>query len=305
LIDAGMCPRRLKETAMTPLRRRMLDALVLHGKARRTQQAYISAVAQLARYYRCSPDTLSGAQIEAYLLHLLRERQLARSTVNQAGCAINFLFGKVLGRAGSPCQIPLPRAPQTLPEILSRDEIARLLACALHLKARGALSCAYALGLRVSELCALRLEHIDTAADRMCVRVVQGKGAKDRYVPLPPDLLELLRTYRRLMQPRGWLFTAAADGNRPLNIDQAQRWYHHARDAAGITKAGGIHLLRHCYATHLLEAGVDLHSISQWLGHRHVNTTARYLHLARPDAPDGARRAPLALLSSLPALPLH
>jgi site-specific recombinase XerD len=289
---------------MTPLRRRMLDALVLHGKATRTQEAYISAVAQLARYYRRSPDTLSGAEIEAYLLHLLRERQLTRSTVNQAGCAINFLFGKVLGRAGSPCQIPLPRGPQTLPEILSREEIARLLACALHLKARTALSCAYALGLRVSELCALRLEHIDTAADRMCVRVVQGKGAKDRYVPLPPDLLDLLRTYRRLMRPHGWLFGAAADAERALHSEQAQRWYWHARDAAGVTKAGGIHLLRHCYATHLLEAGVDLHSISQWLGHRHVNTTARYLHLARPDAPDGARRTPLTLLSNLPA-PLH
>jgi site-specific recombinase XerD len=283
----------------------MLDALVLHGKAKRTQEAYISAVAQLARYYRCSPDTLSGAQIEAYLLHLLRERQLTRSTVNQAGCAINFLFGKVLGRAGSPCQIPLPRGPQTLPQILSREEIARLFACALHLKARTALSCAYALGLRVSELCALRLDHIDTAADRMCVRVVQGKGAKDRYVPLPADLLALLRTYCRHVRPRGWLFSSATDPARVLHPEQAQRWYWHARDTAGITKGGGIHLLRHCYATHLLESGVDLHSISQWLGHRHVNTTARYLHLARPDAPDGARRTPLTLLSNLPAPPLH
>ncbi len=142
---------------MTPLRQRMLDALVLHGKAPRTQEAYISAVAQLARHYRRSPDSLNGAEIEAYLLHLLRERQLTRSTVNQAGCAINFLFGKVLGRDGSPCRIPLPHGPQRLPEILSRDEIARLLGCARTLKARTVLSCAYALGLRVSELCALRV----------------------------------------------------------------------------------------------------------------------------------------------------
>jgi integrase/recombinase XerD len=145
----------------------------------------------------------------------------------------------------------------------------------------------------------------DVAADRMCVRVVQGKGAKDRYVPLPADLLTELRQYRSLLKPRGWLFPAAADAGRPLHSEQAQRWYWHARDAAGITKAGGIHLLRHCYATHLLEAGVDLHSISQWLGHRHVSTTARYLHLARPDAPDGARSSPLALLSSLPGARLH
>jgi site-specific recombinase XerD len=167
------------------------------------------------------------------------------------------------------------------------------------------LSCAYALGLRVSELCALRLEHIDSAADRMCVRVVQGKGAKDRYVPLPADLLERLRSYCRQVRPRGWLFSAATDAAQALHTEQAQRWYWQARDRAGITKAGGIHSLRHGYATHLLEAGVDLYSISQWLGHRHVNTTARYLHLARPDAPDGARRTPLQLLSGLPTPPLH
>jgi site-specific recombinase XerD len=290
---------------MTPLRQRMVDALVLHGKAERTREAYISAVAQLARHYRCSPDTLSGAQIEAYLLHLLQERHLTRSTVNQAGCAINFLFGKVLGREGTPCRIPLPRGPQKLPEILSRDEIARLLSCASHLKARTALSSAYALGLRVSELCTLRVEHIDSAADRMCVRVVLGKGAKDRYVPLPADLLELLRAYCRQVRPRGWLFSAARDPARALHMEQAQRWYWQARDTAGITKGGGIHLLRHCYATHLLESGVDLHAISQWLGHRHINTTARYLHLARPAAPDGVRRTPLTLLSNLPASPRH
>ncbi len=189
---------------MTPLRRRMLDALVLHGKAKRTQEAYISAVAQLARHYRRSPDLLSGEQIEAYLVHLLRERQLTRSTVNQAGCAINFLFSKVLGHAELPYRAPLPRGPQRLPEILSREEIARLLACACSLKARTALSCAYALGLRVSELCALRLEHIDSAADRMCVRVVQGKGAKDRYVPLPAELLALAGRWRAGLAASGW-----------------------------------------------------------------------------------------------------
>ena len=290
---------------MTPLRRRMIDALILHGKAARTQESYVGAVAQLARHYRCSPEALSGEQIEAYLLHLLRERKLSRSTVNQAGCAINFLFRKVLGQEAAVARVPLPRGPQRLPEILSREELARLLSCAVHLKARTALTCTYALGLRVSELCALRIEHIDTAADRMCVRVVQGKGAKDRYVPLPVDLLDEIRHYRRLLHPRAWLFAAAADAERPLHSEQALRWYWHARDAAGITKAGGIHTLRHCYATHLLEAGVDLHSISQWLGHRHISTTARYLHLARPEAPDGIRRAPLALLSNLPQSPLH
>ncbi len=288
---------------MTPLRQRMHDALVLHGKAARTQDAYIEAVARLARYYRRSPDRLNNEQVQQYLLHLLQTRCLSRSTVNQAGCAFRFFYGTVLGHAGEAFQIPLARAPQKLPEILAREEIAQLLACAPHFKARTLLACGYALGLRVSELCALRPEHIDSAADRMCVRVVQGKGAKDRYVPLAPDLLDTLRLYWRSVHPRRWLFAAATDASRPLAIEQAQRWYHRARDAAGVTKAGGIHTLRHCYATHLLEAGVDLHSIAQWLGHGHVSTTARYLHLVRPDAPDGARRSPLALLASLPTPP--
>lgn len=177
---------------MTPLRQRMLDALVLHGKAARTQQAYIDAVASLARHYRRSPDQLSADEVQRYLLHLLRERHLARSSVNQYGCAFRFLYGNVLGLDGVAFQIPLAAAPQRLPEILSRAEIAALLECAPHLKARALLSCGYALGLRVSELCALRPEHIDSAADRMCVRVVQGKGARDRYVPLSAELLARL-----------------------------------------------------------------------------------------------------------------
>jgi site-specific recombinase XerD len=153
--------------------------------------------------------------------------------------------------------------------------------------------------LRVSELCRLRVQDIDGHADRMCVRIVHGKGAKDRYVPLSPDVRQLLRDWWKHAHPGGWLFCAQTEPARPLSEDSASRWYHAARSAAGITKQGGIHALRHCYATHLLEAGVDLHSLSQWLGHRHIGTTMRYLHLARPDAPDGMRRAPLELLRAL------
>ena len=141
---------------------------------------------------------------------------------------------------------------------------------------------------------------IDSAADRMCVRIVQGKGAKDRYVPLSPDVLQLLRAWWQLAHPQGWLFCAQSEAAKPLDMESASAGIAQLARAAGITKRGGIHTLRHCYATHLLEAGVDLHSLSKWLGHRHVSTTMRYLHLARPDAPDGIRRAPLALLSALP-----
>ncbi|MEZ5652390.1 MAG: site-specific integrase [Burkholderiaceae bacterium] len=277
----------------------MIDALILHGKSARTQKAYVFAVAQLARYWRCSPEALSGDQVRAYLVYLLCDRGLSRSSVNQTGCAIRFLFLHVLHRPDEEIRIPLPRGPQRLPEILSRQEIARLLSCAPHLKARCLLASIYALGLRVGEACALRIDQIDSAPDRMCVHVRHGKGGKDRYVPLSQDLLMLLRQYWREMHPKVWLFPGTAPTPGPVGIERVQRWYQRARLNAGIRKIGGVHTLRHCYATHLLEAGVDLHSISQWLGHRHVCTTSRYLHLAHPGEPDGARHAPLELLAGL------
>lgn len=287
---------------MTPLRQRMLDALELRGMAARTQESYIDAVARLARHYKRSPAALSAQEVQGYLLHLLRERQRSRSTVNQYGCAFRFLYGTVLGLDGEAFHIPLGMAPQRLPEILSREEIARLFAVTTRLGPRTFLMLAYATGLRLSELCHLCVADIDSHADRMCLRVVQGKGGKDRYVPLEQDTLDVLRAWWHGAHPQHWLF-AGRDNSQPINDATAQKWYQAARTRAGITKRGGIHTLRHCYATHLLEGGADLYSLSQWLGHRHVSTTARYLHLARPDAPDGARRDPLKLLAALPPIP--
>jgi integrase/recombinase XerD len=297
-----MCPRSLtEEKAMTPLRQRMLDALELRGMSPRTQRAYIEDVARLARHYKRSPDGLSATEVQQYLLHCLREQRLSRSSVNQYCSAFRFLYGTVLGLEPSEFEIPLAPAPQQLPEILSREELARLFAVAAYEKSRTFLEVAYGTGLRVSELCRLRVADIDSHRDRMCVRVEQGKGAKDRYVPLAEDVLEQLRRWWRAEQPRRWLFTGSRWPVKPLSVAAAQRWYRAACAQAGITKRGGIHTLRHCYATHMLEAGVDLHSLSQWLGHGHVNTTSRYLHLVRPDLPQGARREPLSLLRGLPA----
>ena len=288
---------------MTPLRQRMLDALQLRGLSDRTSDAYLYAVVRLARHYRRSPDALSAEEVQQFLLHLLRERKLARSSVNQFGCAFRFLYGTVLGRDGAAFQIPLGPAEQRLPELLSREELARVFSAARHEKSRTFLRLAYGTGLRLSELCHLRVEDIDSHADRMCVRVVRGKGNKDRYVPMSAAVLEALRHWWRLSRPRQWLFTNRSDGDRPLYPQCAQRWYQGACAQAGITKRGGIHGLRHAYATHLLEAGVDLYSLQQWLGHRHVSTTTRYLHLVQPDVPAGARRDPLNLLGALPPIP--
>jgi integrase len=308
LTDTGMCPCFDPEvTVMTLLRQRMLDELILRGLAPRTQESYIGAVSLLARNYRCSPDLLSAEQVRGYLLHLLRDLKRSRSTVNQYGCAFRFLYGTVLGLNGNEFFIPLGIAPQRLPEILSREELARLFAATTRPGPRTFLMLAYGTGMRLSELCGLRVADIDSHADRMCIRVVQGKGGQDRYVPLAPDVLELLRSWWRSTRPRQWFFPGQGDSrqadSQPICDSSPQKWYHAARTAAGITKQGGIHTLRHCYATHLLEAGVDLHSLSQWLGHRHISTTSRYLHLVRPDVPDGARRDPLKLLDALATAP--
>ena len=233
---------------MTPLRQRMLDALVLRGKAVRTQEAYIDAVARLAVYFGRSPDSLSCADVQQHLLHLLRERKLARSSVNQYGCAYRFFYGTVLGLDGDAFQIPLAPAPQRLPEILSREELARLFAAACHDKARTFLMVSYGTGLRVGhergpfparEMCHLRAEHIDSHVDRMCIRVEQGKGAKDRYVPLADDVLQLLRTRWRSARPGPWLFGALRDPSRPLGAKIAQRWYYAACAHAGIYPSAG------------------------------------------------------------------
>ncbi|MEY4562342.1 MAG: hypothetical protein RLZZ618_1619 [Pseudomonadota bacterium] len=290
---------------MTPLRQRMIDAMVLRGFAARTQETYLCAIGQLARHHHCSPALLRDEQVQAYLLYLLQDRQRSRSTVNITSCAMRFLICDVLGQDQRRAQIPLGHAPLRLPEVLSRAEVAVLLGAPISPKARMFLTLAYASGLRLSELCQLRGCDIDSAADRMCIRVIQGKGAQDRFALLTPELLDDLRLYWRSCRAGAkasdWLFPSRLMPARPIDRASGQRYYYLARDAAGITKVGGIHTLRHCFATHLLEAGVDLHSVSKLLGHAHLSTTSRYLRMARPG--HGAGDNALALLSQLPRSP--
>lgn len=264
---------------MSELRKRMNDAMVLRGFATRTQDAYLACVSGLAKYYRRSPDALDAAQIQAYLLHLITERKLAYASVNQAACAIRFLLATVLGRPGIALEIPMAKVPKRLPQVLTREEVERLFAHCRDLRSRTLLMTKYAAGLRLSEVCALHLSDIESAPERMCLKVRQGKGGKDRYTLLSPRLLEALRLYWRATRPCHFLFPNAA-GNGPLSEQTAQRMYHAARAAAGIDNRGGIHTLRHSFATHLLETGVDLPTIQRLLGHGHVCTTMRYLHLA-------------------------
>jgi integrase/recombinase XerD len=235
---------------------------------------------ELAKYYHRSPADLRVEEVQAYLLHLIRDKKLAYASVNQASCAFRFLYRRVLGRPEAGFDIPMAKVPKRLPQILSREEVARLIDAARTLRGRTLLMTTYAAGLRVSEVCALQVGDIESAADRMCLKVRQGKGGKDRYTLLSPRLLAALRTYWRDTRPQRWLFPNRA-GTGPIEIQTAQRIYYAARNAAGIAHEGGIHGLRHAFATHLLEAGVDLYSIGRLLGHGHLSTTSRHLHLAR------------------------
>jgi integrase/recombinase XerD len=265
---------------MTPLRQRMIEAMLLRGFAPRTQEAYCDAVLALARHYHRSPEKLGSEQLQSYLLHLITEKKLAYASVNQAACAFRFLFGTVLRQPAARLDIPMAKVPKRLPQILAREEVTRLIDAAATLRGRTLLTTTYAAGLRVSEVCALQLTDIESAPDRMCLKVRQGKGAQDRYTLLSPRLLEALRRYWRECRPRRWLFPNAS-GSAPIDLSTAQRIYCAARDAAGIAREGGIHTLRHAFATHLIEAGVGLHTVQRLLGHGHISTTMRYLHLAR------------------------
>lgn len=285
---------------MTELRQRMLDAMVQRGFAQRTQETYIGAIRRMAKYYRRDPALYTPQEVQAYLLHMVKEERLSYSSMNQAACAAQFLFQTVLGHGREQFHIPFAKVPAKQPELLARAEISRLLA-ACHPARRILLQTIYASGLRVSEACALRVSDIDSAPDRMCVRVACGKGGKGRYSILSATLLELLRGYVRHVRPATWLF-ADASGQQPLNIEMAQRAYRAACMRAGITKSGGIHTLRHCFATHLLEGGVDLYTIQKLLGHTHIATTGRYLHLISPQFHPPKDIDPLDLLAALPRL---
>ncbi len=286
---------------MTPLRQRMIDAMVLRGFSPRTQESYTDAIYGMAKHYRRDPAQYSAQEVEAYLLHMINERHLTYSTMNQAACAARFLYEKVLGRERELFPIAMAKVPAKQPELLAREEIARLFACCSHPVHRMLLQTIYASGLRVSEVCALQVTDIDSHSDRMCIRVSCGKGARTRYTLLSQTLLDNLRIYWRTFHPKTWLFCNHT-GTQPVSIESAQRAYQGARQRAQITKSGGPHALRHGFATHLLEGGVDLFTIQKLLGHSHISTTGRYLHLISPQfrAPKGVD--PLDLLAGLPPL---
>jgi site-specific recombinase XerD len=261
---------------MTPLRQRFVDDLRLRNYSPRTIEAYVAGVARLAQHCRRSPDLLGPDDIRAFQLHLL-QRRVSWSLFNQTVCALRFFYRTTLGRPEQLPFLPYGKRPKKLPSVLSPQEVACLLKAAQPPRDRVLLQVAYACGLRLQELLHLQVRDIDSA--RMVLHVRQGKGGKDRLVPLSLRLLEDLRAYWRHGRPRTWLFPGHKPG-RPLSGGGVQRLFRRVARAAALSKRCSLHTLRHSYATHLLEAGVDLLTLKALLGHTSLETTARYLHVS-------------------------
>ena len=266
---------------MTTLRQRMTDDMRLRHMAERTVETYLAQVAQFAAYFKRPPDQLSAEQVREYLLHLIEHKRAAPSSVNVARSALKFFYRVTLQREEEVvrCAVGVSRAARKLPQVLSSEEVARLLEAVRDPRYRVAMMVAYAAGLRLSEILALRVEDIDS--QRMVIRVRQGKGAKDRYTLLSPVLLEALREYWRVYRPETVLFPSRhLGGTVPISATSLQRACTQAARDAGLRAGIGPHTLRHSFATHLLENGTSVRVIQRLLGHRSLVTTALYTHVS-------------------------
>ncbi|MGI8785884.1 MAG: tyrosine-type recombinase/integrase [Acidobacteriota bacterium] len=262
---------------MTPLRQRMLEDMKVRNLARKTQIAYVTQVARFAKYFGKSPELLGPKEVRAYQLYLVEEKRVSWSLFNQATCALRFLYRVTLGKDWAIEHIPFPRQERKLPVVLSPGEVTRFLDAVTNLKHRAILMTAYAAGLRTSEVIQLRVGDIDS--QRMVIHIRQGKGHKDRYVMLSPKLLESLRAYWKVVRTKEWLFPGS-QLSHPIEISSVQRAARRAGLEAGLHKRVTVRALRHSFATHLLEAGADVRTIQVLLGHRSLQTTARYTHVS-------------------------
>lgn len=260
---------------MTPLRQKMIDAMQVRGFSVRTHQSYLSAVTALAKYYHRTPERLSIDEIQAYFQYLVKERGLSGASCRLYLNAIRFLYLQVLKQPTFDVPFQIPKKLQRIPELLTRDEVGRILSAVENFKHRMMLMTCYGCGLRVSELVALKVCHIDS--ERHLLRIEQGKGGKDRQVILSEALLQQLRQYWQRYHPGTWLFPNR-EAVSPLSITTAQKVFGKAKRTAQINKIGGIHSLRHAYATHQLEAGLPIHQLQHLLGHQNIHSTLHYVH---------------------------
>ncbi len=296
---------RTISSAGGPLRRRMTEDMTVRGFTASTQRGYVRAVTDFTAFLGRSPERAGAEDLRRYQLHM-RSCGASATSMNAAVSALRFFFGMTLGRDDAQVGMTTVREPRRLPVILSPEEVRRLLDAAPGLKYKAALSLAYGAGLRASEVVSLKVSDIDSDSERMVIRVEQGKGRKDRYAMLPPALLELLRAWwlaarpLGVMLPGGWLFPGQNPVN-PLTTRQLRRAFDGAKQAADIDKRASLHTLRHCFATHLLEQKVDIRVIQVLLGHKKLDTTARYSQVASTTL--RAVKSPLEHLSPGPLPP--
>jgi len=259
-------------TEISPLRRRMIEDMSVRNLSPATQRSYIYAVKKFSQFFELSPARLGREDVRAYQIHLV-SKGIAWASLNQIVCALRFFYGVTLGQEKLPERIPYARKPQRLPVVLSAEEIARFLGAAQNLKVRVALTTAYAAGLRASEVTRLKVCDIDSR--RMVIRIEHGKGGKDRYVMLSEQLLAILRDYWRRERPKLFLFPGRPE-DKPIDPNVLHAACRAAAMAAGLDKRVSVHVLRHSFATHLLENGVDIRIIQALLGHESLSTTTRY-----------------------------
>lgn len=270
---------------LSPLRKRMIEAMQLHSFSPRTQQSYVRSVVGLSKYYNCSPDLLTPKQIHRYFVHLTSERKLARPTITIALCGIKFFWEKTLEREWKITGVPVPKREKKIPIVLSLREVLAILAKLTVLRHRACLTLCYCCGLRLQEVCTVKVTDIDRERGLLHVR---GKGSKERAVPLPPTILPLLAECWRSHKNPVWLFPWVGRGalqgrlsDKSVPKGSVQQAFRKAYLASGVSKKVSVHSLRHAYATHLLEAKVDLRQIQEWLGHSSPQTTIIYAHLTQ------------------------
>lgn len=264
---------------MTALRQRFIEDLQVRNYSPRTVEAYVAAVAKLARHFRRSPDRLTAEEIRVFQV-ALRSKEVSWSQFNQVVAGLRFFFGVTLGRADMVQMLPYGKRPKRLPTVLSIDEVAQLIEAAQPGRERILLQTAYACGLRLGEVLNLQVSDIDSA--RMVIKIRQGKGAKDRQVPLSAPLLHELRQWWCQHRRKPWLFPGSTERSwhKPMEATCVQRLFQKVLERAKLRKPATMHTLRHSYATHLVEAGVDVVTLQKLLGHASLSSTARYLHLS-------------------------
>jgi integrase/recombinase XerD len=271
---------------MTPLRQRMMEDLQLRGLSAKTQEAYLRAVRQLAEHYHKSPDLITEEELRLYFLYLKNDKQVSRSSFSIALSGLKFFYERTLHREWATLDLPRRTREKKLPAVLSVTEVRQILACLRRPYYRVCLTTIYSCGLRLREGVSLQVRDID--GERKMLHVRQGKGNKDRYVPLPDNTLKILRDYWSTHRHPMWLFPAPtragvpmSSATQPMDPSSVQRAFKAALQESGVQKEASVHTLRHSYATHLLEVGVHLRLIQAYLGHSSPKTTALYTHLTR------------------------